>query len=255
MDYRHIKYTCDNGVAGIVLDRPDVLNALNRDMVTEIRDAAGRVAESKDARALVVSGAGGNFAAGADIEPMADLAPEGARAFCFNDAFNAVENLPVPVIAAVNGFCLGGGLELALVCDFRVCAPGATLGSPEIRLGIFPGAGGTQRLPRLVGTGRAKEMIFFGKSIDAQTALAWGLCDRIAEDPLAEALSMAQRLAAGPTAALRLAKKAINYGAGRDIAAGLACEEDAWAELFLTADQKEGMRAFLDKRKPVFKGK
>jgi enoyl-CoA hydratase len=255
MDYKQIKYNCENGVARIVLDRPDVLNALNRDMVTEIRDAAGRIAGSGDARALVIAGAGGNFAAGADIAPMADFTPAEARAFCFNDAFSAVEDLPVPVIAAITGYCLGGGLELALACDLRVCAPGATLGSPEIRLGIFPGAGGTQRLPRLVGAGRAKEMIYFGKSIDAQTALAWGLCDRVAEDPHAEAFTMAQRLAAGPTAALRLAKKAINDGAGRDIAAGLAREEEAWAELFLTADQKEGMRAFLDKRKPVFKGK
>jgi len=255
MEYRHIKYACENGVARIVLDRPDVLNALNRDMVSEIRDAAGVIAKDATARALVISGTGDNFAAGADIEPMAGLAPEGARAFCFNDAFNAIEDLPVPVIAAIRGYCLGGGLELALACDLRVCAPGATLGSPEIRLGIFPGAGGTQRLPRLVGTGREKEMIYFGKNIDAHTALAWGLCDRVAEDANAEALTMAARLASGPAAALRLAKKAINYGLGRDIASGLACEEEAWAELFLTADQKEGMRAFLEKRKPEFIGK
>ncbi len=255
MDYHHIKYACENGIARIVLDRPDVLNALNRNMVNEIRDAADRIAGSNDARALVIAGTGGNFAAGADIAPMADLAPEGARTFCFNDAFNAVEDLPVPVIAAITGYCLGGGLELALACDLRVCSTDATFGSPEIRLGIFPGAGGTQRLPRLVGTGRAKEMIYFGKSIDAQTALAWGLCDRVADDSHAEAFSMASRLVAGPSAALRLAKKAINFGLGRDIAAGLACEEEAWAALFETADQKEGMKAFLEKRKPVFAGR
>ncbi len=255
MEFRHIRYTCENGVARIELDRPDVLNALNREMVSEIRDAARVVAGPGGARALVITGAGANFAAGADIAPMADLAPEGARAFCFNDAFNAVEDLPVPVIAAITGYCLGGGLELALACDLRVCSPNATLGSPEIRLGIFPGAGGTQRLPRLVGAGRAKEMIFFGKSVDAQTALSWGLCDRVVENPAAEASAMAARLAAGPGAALRLAKKAINYGLGRDIRAGLACEEEAWAELFTTADQKEGMMAFLEKRKPVFTGK
>jgi enoyl-CoA hydratase len=255
MDYRYIQYACEKGVARIVLDRPDVMNALNRDMINEIGDAAGRTAGSGEARALVIAGAGGNFAAGADIEPMAGLAPEGARDFCFNNAFNAVENLPVPVIAAITGYCLGGGLELAMVCDLRVCSADAILGSPEIKLGIFPGAGGTQRLPRLVGTGRAKEMIYFGKSIDAQTAMAWGLCDRIAEDPHAEAFSMASRLAAGPAAALRLAKKAINYGIGRDITAGLACEEEAWAALFETADQKEGMKAFLEKRNPVFTGR
>jgi enoyl-CoA hydratase len=254
MNYNHIRYACENGVARIVLDRPDVLNALSRDMVNEIRGAAGRIAGLKEVRSLVIAGTGGNFAAGADIAPMADLAPEGARAFCFNDAFNAVEDLPVPVIAAITGYCLGGGLELALACDLRVCSADATFGSPEIRLGIFPGAGGTQRLPRLVGTGRAKEMIYFGKSIDAQTALTWGLCDRIADEPHAEAFSMAARLAAGPAAALRLAKKAINFGLGRDIAAGLACEEKSWAALFETEDQKEGMKAFLEKRKPVFKG-
>lgn len=255
MEYTHIRYACERGVARIVLDRPDVLNALSRDMVTEIRDAAGRIAGSREARVLVVAGTGGNFAAGADIAPMADLAPDGARAFCFNDAFNAIENLPVPVIAAITGYCLGGGLELACVCDLRVCSTGATFGSPEIRLGIFPGAGGTQRLPRLIGAARAKEMIYFGGSIDAQTALAWGLCDRIVDDPLAEAFSMAARLAAGPAAALRGAKKAINFGIGRDIDTGLACEEEAWAGLFTTADQKEGMKAFLEKRKPVFTGK
>lgn len=256
MDYRHIRYSRENGIARIVLDRPDVLNALNRAMVDEILDAVRVIAADDSARALVIWGSGSNFAAGADVGSMVDLTPAEVPAFAYNDAFNALEDLPVPSIAAISGFALGGGLELALACDFRICSRDVKLGSPEIKLGIFPGAGGTQRLPKLIGPSRAKEMIFLGKSIDAETALRYGLCDRVIEgDPVTEALAMAEQLAKQAPGALRIAKRVINYGLGRDIKTGIACEEKGFAGLFTTADQKEGMKAFLEKRKPVFTGK
>lgn len=256
MDYRHIRYSRENGIARIVLDRPDVLNALNRAMVDEILDAVRVIAADDSARALVIWGSGSNFAAGADVGSMVDLTPAEVPAFAYNDAFNALEDLPVPSIAAISGFALGGGLELALACDFRICSRDAKLGSPEIKLGIFPGAGGTQRLPKLIGPSRAKEMIFLGKSIDAETALRYGLCDRVIEgDPVTEALAMAEQLAKQAPGTLRIAKRVINYGLGRDIKTGVAYEEKGFAGLFTTADQKEGMKAFLEKRKPVFTGK
>ncbi|MBP7737599.1 MAG: enoyl-CoA hydratase/isomerase family protein [Spirochaetes bacterium] len=256
MEYRHIRYSRENGIARIVLDRPDVLNALNRAMADEILDAVRVIAADESARALVIWGSGSNFAAGADVGSMVDLTPAEVPAFAYNDAFNALEDLPVPTIAALSGFVLGGGLELALACDFRICSRDAKLGSPEIKLGIFPGAGATQRLPKLIGPSRAKEMIFLGKSVDAETALRYGLCDRVAEgDPVTEALEMAAQLARQAPAAIRIAKGVINYGLGRDIKIGVAFEEKGFAELFTTADQKEGMKAFLEKRKPVFTGK
>ncbi len=256
MEYHHIEYSCENGIARIVLDRPDVLNALNRAMVDEILDAVRAIAADDSVRVLVIRGRGDNFAAGADIGPMVDLTPAEVPGFAYNDAFNALEDLPIPTIAALSGFVLGGGLELALACDFRICSKDAKLGSPEIKLGIFPGAGATQRLPKLIGPSRAKEMIFLGKSIDAETALRYGLCDRVIEgDPAVEALAMAEQLAKQAPAALRIAKGVINYGLGRDVKTGVAYEEKGFAELFTTADQKEGMKAFLEKRKPVFTGK
>jgi enoyl-CoA hydratase len=256
MNYKHILLTVEKAVAHIILNRPMVLNALNREMVDEIRDAARDIAGNEAIRALVISGSENNFAAGADIGPMVNLTPAEVPGFAYNDAFNALEDLPVPVIAAITGFALGGGLELALACDFRICSEDAKLGSPEIKLGIFPGAGGTQRLPKLIGASRAKEMIFLGKSIDAETALRFGLCDRVVTgDPVAEALAMAVQLAKQAPVALRIAKRVINYGIGRDIKTGVASEEEGFAELFTTADQKEGMKAFLEKRKPEFTGK
>jgi enoyl-CoA hydratase len=256
MDYKHIRFNSGGPVAHIILNRPKVLNALNREMVDEILDAAGCIAGNDEIRALVISGSENNFAAGADIGPMVDLTPAAVPGFAYNDAFNALEDLPVPVIAAIAGFALGGGLELALACDFRICSKDAKLGSPEIKLGIFPGAGGTQRLPRLIGPSRAKEMIFLGRNIDAETALRFGLCDRVVEgDPVSAALAMAEQLAKQAPVALRIAKRVINFGLGRDIKTGVACEEKGFAELFTTADQKEGMKAFLEKRKPEFTGK
>ncbi len=256
MNYKHILFGAGKGTAHITLNRPSVLNALNREMVDEILDAIRDIAGNETIRVLVISGTGNNFAAGADVASMVDLSPAEVPGFAYNDAFNTLEDLPVPTIAAIAGFALGGGLELALACDFRICSKDAKLGSPEIKLGIFPGAGGTQRLPKLIGPSRAMEMIFLGRSIDADTALGYGLCDRVVEgDPVEEALAMADQLAKQAPAALRIAKRVINYGLGRDVKSGVAFEEKGFAELFATADQKEGMKAFLEKRKPVFTGK
>jgi enoyl-CoA hydratase len=205
---------------------------------------------------LIVSGSEGNFAAGADVAPMVDLAPAEAEVFCFNDVFNELEALPVPVIAAISGFALGGGMELALACDFRICGKDAKMGFPEIKLGIFPGAGGTQRLPRLIGVGRAREMIYLGATIDADTALQYGLCNRVVSgDPVDEAMKMAEKLATRPPVALAGVKGVINFGMNAGLRESIAFEQRAWADLFSTADQKEGMNAFLEKRKAVFQGK
>ncbi len=255
MDYRLLTLHVYNGIASITLNRPKVLNALNWELVTEIERAAGELHGDERVRAVVVAGSGGNFAAGADIGPMVERDPVEAKKFTFNSAFNALEDLPVPVIAAVSGYALGGGLELALACDFRICSADAKLGMPEIKLAIFPGAGGTQRLPRLIGLSRAKMMIFLGETVNAATALEWGLCDRIVDgDPVPEAMALAGKLAERAPIALRKSKQVVNRGYYGDLHGGIAMEEESWASLFSTEDQKEGMRAFMEKRKPAFIG-
>lgn len=256
MDFETITFSITGKVARIGLNRPAVLNALNRRLVDELDLAISRIAASGQIGALVVIGEGGNFAAGADISEMVGLDPAGAAAFGFSPTFNALSAVSVPVIAAVDGFALGGGLELALACDLRICTPGARFGLPEIKLGIFPGAGGTQRLPRLIGCGRAQELIYTGKIIDAETAVAWGLCNEMVDADLEQrAMRMAEKIAAGPPLAMAGAKHAIGAGAQTDLARGIALEAERWSALFSSRDQKEGMLAFMEKRKPVFTGK
>ncbi|MDR0570286.1 MAG: enoyl-CoA hydratase/isomerase family protein [Clostridiales Family XIII bacterium] len=254
MGYQFIKIQQDNQIATVWLNRPERLNALNKDMVLELDGAFDGFAADKDLRCVVITGEK-NFAAGADIESMVDFTPEEAKAFAFVETFAKIESFPLPVIAAIEGFALGGGLELALRCDFRVTAPNAKLGLPEINLGIFPGAGGTQKLPRLIGDSKAKKMIFTGGMIDGQTALGYGLADLLAENPLEEALKLAGDLARKAPVALRLAKQCVNMAAETELSAGYGYEAMAWGSLFATEDQKEGMRAFLEKRKPSFTGK
>jgi enoyl-CoA hydratase len=233
-----------------------VLNALNRDLVTELGSLIDELTADRTIRALIITGTGKNFAAGADIANMVELAPSEARAFSFSGVFDKIEGLPIPVFAAIQGYALGGGLELALACDFRICSTTAKLGLPEIKLGIMPGAGGTQRLPKLIGLSRAREMIYFGTIIDAEKALQWGLCDRVVDgDPAEHAKSMAEKLLEKSPIALEAAKKSVNFVNDADMASGIAYEAVVWADLFSTADQKEGMRAFLEKRKPNFTGK
>jgi len=245
-------------VATIRLDRPPA-NAISRRVSDELRDAAVEAARRDDVRAVVVWGGPKTFAAGADLKEVSELGQEEIRPVvsALGEALNLLEGMPKVTIAAIEGYCLGGGCELALACDFRFAAQDATLGQPEIALGIIPGAGGTQRLPRLVGQARARDLIYSGRRVGADEALALGLVDRVT--PRGEsrqvAAEVAMRYANGPTLALAAAKEAMNAGAFGDPRRGLEVERDVFVRLFDTADQKEGVRAFLEKREPRFTGK
>ena len=236
------------GVGVIRLDRPPV-NAINSQVHGELLAVATEAADRSDVRAVVIYGGERAFAAGADIKEMADLDPARIAAFgaTLTRAVDAVARLPKPVVAAVTGYALGGGCELALAADFRIVADDARLGLPEITLGVFPGAGGTQRLPRLIGVAKAKELIFTGRPVSGADAVRIGLATRAvpAAEVFAEAMEFAQRLAAGPTLALAGAKRAIDQGLDTDIASGLAIESAEFAALFATQDQKSGMATFL----------
>lgn len=236
-------------VAVIRLDRPK-MNALNAQVQAEIGAAAAQVGADDAVRAVVVYGGERVFAAGADIKEMADMtyAQMAAHSRALQDSFTAVAAVPKPVIAAITGYALGGGCELALCADFRVAAEDARLGQPEIRLGIIPGAGGTQRLPRLIGPARAKDLIFTGRHVDAAEALAIGLVDAVvpAAEVYGKAVAMAARFAGGPAVALRAAKQAVDSGLEVDLATGLEIERVQFAALFATEDQKSGMRSFVE---------
>ena len=237
-----------DGVATITLNRPP-MNALSTTVQAGFRAAADEVSERRDVRAVILYGGPKVFAAGADVKEMADWDHLTAieRTSTLTASFDAVAKIPKPVIAAVTGYALGGGLELALCADLRVVGDNAKLGLPEILLGIIPGAGGTQRLPRLIGPSRAKELIFTGRFVDANEALSIGLVDRVvAPDAVYdEALALAKQLAAGPGVALRAAKNAINRGLDVDLATGLEIERMQFAQLFATEDQKNGMDSFV----------
>ncbi|MFI6985822.1 enoyl-CoA hydratase/isomerase family protein [Embleya sp. NPDC050154] len=247
-----------DGVGTIRLSRPP-MNALNRQLQEELRAAAQEAGERADVRAVVLYGGEKVFAAGADIKEMADMSyvDMADRGAALQSSFTAVAEIPKPVVAAITGFALGGGCELALCADVRVCADTAKLGQPEITLGIIPGAGGTQRLPRLIGPAKAKDLIFTGRFVAADEALAIGLVDRVvpAEDVYAEAVKWAARFAHGPAYALRAAKEAIDRGLDVDLDTGLELERLQFTALFATEDRDIGMRAFIAKEKPEFTGR
>jgi enoyl-CoA hydratase/carnithine racemase len=244
-----VRVEVSGAVATIRLDRPP-MNALNAELTDEIAAAARQVSADAGIRAAVLYGGGKVFAAGADIKEMAQAGQVQAEAIArrLHDAFTAVARIPKPVIAAITGYALGGGLELALCADFRVLGEGAKVGQPEIQLGVIPGAGGTQRLPRLVGPARAKDMIFTGRFVAAPEALAIGLADRVVPDadvaPAARAL--AARYADGPAVALSAAKQVIDAGLDTDLATGLQLELLSFAGLFSTEDRQTGMRSFME---------
>ncbi|WP_159943160.1 enoyl-CoA hydratase/isomerase family protein [Nocardiopsis sp. FR6] len=236
-------------VAVLRLDRPKV-NALNAAVTAEIAEAAGRVSADEAVRAVVVYGGERVFVAGADIKEMADRTAAQMREYArdLQNALSLVARIPKPVVAAVTGYALGGGLELALAADFRVAGAGARLGVPEIQLGVIPGAGGTQRLPRLVGPARAKEMIFSGRHVKAEEALEIGLVDRVVpdEEVYAAAVELVARYADGPAVALAAAKEAVDRGLETDLDTGLEIERLHFSGLFATEDQRTGMRSFVE---------
>ena len=244
-----VNLEADGGIGTIRLDRPPV-NALNDQLTGELAVAAREAASADEVRAVIIYGGEKAFAAGADIKEMAEAsyAAMATRGSGLQEAMTLVAGIPKPVVAAITGYALGGGLELALAADFRVAGESARLGQPEILLGIIPGAGGTQRLPRLVGPARAKDIVFSGRMLKAAEAHAIGLVDQVAPDDSVyqAALDMVQRYAAGPTLALRAAKQAIDHGLDVDLTTGLEIERELFAALFATEDQRAGMRSFLE---------
>jgi enoyl-CoA hydratase/carnithine racemase len=253
-----VRLEVDDGVGTIRLDRPP-MNAINDQLTRDLAEVATEATLRDDVRAVVIWGGEKVFAAGADIKQMAEASAHDmkSRIGGLQEAFSLVEDVPKVTIAAINGFCLGGGCELALTADFRFAAEDAQLGQPEIKLGIIPGAGGTQRLPRLVGPARAKDIIYTGRFVPAKEALDIGLVDEVfpSTDVYERAVEKAREYAQGPTAALRAAKVSVNWGGRVDLRTGLVIERETFADLFATDDQKEGMKAFVEKRRAEFKGK
>lgn len=253
-----VQVEVEGGIATIRLSRPP-MNALNAQVQELLRSAARTVSDDEQVRAVVIYGGEKVFAAGADIKEMADMSyvAMSARAAQLSSAFDAIARIPKPVVAAITGYALGGGCELALACDWRVVAEDAKLGQPEIKLGVIPGAGGTQRLARLVGPARAKDIILTGRMVDAAEAQRIGLADRVvpADQVYATALDLVRPFVGGPAQAVRAAKLAIDGGLEMDLASGLAWESQLFASLFATDDRTEGMAAFVAKRKPDFTGR
>jgi enoyl-CoA hydratase len=244
-----VRLEVEDGVGTIRIDRPK-MNALDVTVQEEIRAAAHEAAERDDVRAVVVYGGERVFAAGADIKEMADMsyADMVARSGRLQSAFSAVARIPKPVVAAVTGYALGGGCELAMCADIRIAGEGATLGQPEILLGIIPGAGGTQRLSRLVGPAKAKDIIFSGRFVKADEALRIGLVDRVVPDDRVydEALTWARQFSSAAALALRAAKESVDRGIETDLETGLELERVQFAALFGTEDRTTGMRSFME---------
>ncbi|NPV93192.1 MAG: crotonase [Firmicutes bacterium] len=260
MQYETLLVEITDGTAVITLNRPKALNALNAKLYSELGQVTDELAANDEVKAIIVTGSGDKaFAAGADIVYMYPLNSIECRKFVMQvkDVLLKFENLPKPTIAAVNGMALGGGCELAMCCDLRIAEEQAIFGQPEINLGIIPGAGGTQRLPRLVGAARAKELVYLGGSINAAEAHRIGLVNMVVPTggALEQAKKIAGKLAAKGPLALAAAKAAVNVGTQLDLASGLTYEAECFSGLFATEDQKEGMKAFMEKRPAAFKGK
>ncbi len=252
-----IRVDRDAAVAVLTADRQEALNALDLETLTELRDRLRDVAADDEVRAVILTGAGEkSFVAGADIKYMSGLDVEQAKAWgaLGHEAGRLLETMPKPTIAAVNGFALGGGCELALACDIRYAASGAKLGQPEVNLGLIPGWGGTQRLARVCGLGVAKELILTGRVVDADEALRIGLVNAVHDPVLDKARETAALLASKSPISLRVMKELANRALGGDHAANLEAEGESFGELFSSEDAKEGLTAFVEKHEAVFRG-
>ncbi len=257
MELKHLQFDAA-AVATMTVKRPQALNALNREVLNEILDVLHVIRRDPSIRVLIITGAGERaFVAGADVAAMAKMsALEGLEFSKFgHHVMNLIEELPIPVIAAVNGFALGGGLELALACDLIIASDKARFGQPEINLGLIPGFGGTQRLPRRIGLNRAREVIFAGEMFDAKTAFQWGLVTQVVEpgDLMTVARSLAEKLAQKPAVALAQAKTAMRAALTMTEESGLRFEQQAFGVSFASADRIEGTTAFVEKRPPVWR--
>lgn len=258
-EFQNILVGIENHIAIIRMNRPKALNALNDETLKELDSAFTSLDENEDVLGIIITGEGKGFVAGADISQMKDYGPDEIRAYTMRaqTLFNKIEETEKPVVAAVNGFALGGGCELAMSCDWRIASEKAVFGQPEAKLGVIPCFGGTQRLPRLVGLGWAKEMICTGRSIDAETAREIGLVNRVvAPERLLEEAKESMKLAASMAPlAVRYAKIAVNASSDTDLRNGLEIEKNLVALTFTTEDHVEGIHAFLEKRDPVFKSR
>ena len=260
MAYKYLLLEKEDGIGILYINRPEAMNALNTGVLEEIIQAADEISRDDEIQVLIITGAGDkSFVAGADIKEMHGLTAVEGRKFGYigQAAFRAIEKLEKPVIAAVNGFALGGGCELAMAADIRLASDKAKFGQPEVGLGITPGFGGTQRLPRLVGEGRAMELILTANTINVEEAYRIGLVNHIypAENLLDEARKMARKIMSNAPLAVKYSKSAINKGLQTDIDTGMAIEADLFGICFSTEDQKAGMGAFLNKEKASFKAK
>jgi len=259
MGLNTILYEKHDGVAFVTLNRPKSLNALCEELIGELGEVFQDIDKDRDTAAVIITGGPKAFAAGADIREIIQIgSPLSAHQFVtrIRAVFDRIEACSKPVIAAVAGYALGGGCELALACDIRIAADNALFGLPEIKLGLIPGGGGTQRLPRLIGPGRARELLFTGDSIDAQESYRIGLVNKIVslDSLMGEAGKMAAKLVKLPAVALKMNKLAVNDGMNMDLNSALTHEARCFEILFSTEDQKEGVKAFIEKREPNFKG-
>ena len=255
--YQTIRYEKNGNIGIATINRPEALNALNSTVISELEQLISEVEKDAELGAFIITGEGRSFVAGADIGEQSTMDVAAGRKWGQRGSalFRRIEKLEIPTIAAVNGFALGGGCELALSCDIRIASEKAVFGQPEVTLGIIPCFGGTQRLPRLIGTGLAKEMIYTGKHIDAQTALRYGLVNRVvpAEALMDEAKALMDDILKVSPMAIKYAKLSINKGADMDLMNALEVEKDLVGLCFATEDKQVGMQAFLEKRKPNFR--
>lgn len=260
MNFETLLYQQEGHIGILTINRPQALNALNKDVLRELKKFADEIKANKDIRVLIITGSGEKaFVAGADIKAMQGMTPKEAEAFSIfaQTAFNAIEELPFAVIAAVNGFALGGGCELALSCDIIIASEKAKFGLPEVTLGLLPCFGGTQRLPRAIGLYKAREMVFSGEFYSAANCKEFGFVNKVVvpEELLNEAQKLASTIASRGPVAVSKAKQSLNTGFELHIREGLQQEAHLFGELFNSEDQNEGITAFIEKRNPDFKGK